>query len=43
MTISPSSSASSAVIGLGHEAVGALIRRWRDDPGSTYRTWFLRE
>ena len=19
----------------------ALIRRWREDPGSTYRTWFL--
>ncbi len=21
----------------------ALIRRWRDDPGSTYQTWFLWE
>ncbi|MEU0680165.1 MULTISPECIES: type II restriction endonuclease [Streptomyces] len=43
MTISPSSSASSAVLGLDHGAVGALIRRWRDDPGSTYRSWFLWE
>lgn len=43
VTISPSSSASSAVLSLDHEAVGALIRRWRDDPGSTYRTWFLWE
>lgn len=23
--------------------LGALIRRWREDPGSTYRTWFLWE
>ena len=21
--------------------LGTLIRRWRDDPGGTYRTWFL--
>lgn len=31
------------MLSLDHEAVGALIRRWRDDPGSTYRTWFLWE
>lgn len=25
------------------EALGQLIRIWRDDPGGTYRTWFLWE
>jgi len=25
------------------EPLGALIRRWKDDPGGTYRTWFLWE
>lgn len=25
------------------DALGALIARWRDDPGATYRTWFLWE
>ena len=24
-------------------SVRTLIERWRDDPGSTYRTWFLWE
>jgi type II restriction enzyme len=24
-------------------ALRTLIERWREDPGSTYRTWFLRE
>ncbi len=23
------------------EAISSLIRRWRDDAGGTYRTWFL--
>ena len=26
-----------------HDTVHALIARWRDDPGGTYRTWFLWE
>ncbi len=26
-----------------HVPLEALIRRWRDDPGGTYRTWFLWE
>ena len=24
-------------------ALDTLIRRWRDDPGASYRTWFLWE
>ena len=27
----------------GHAEVEELIRSWRDDPGATYRTWFLWE
>lgn len=26
-----------------HDPLRALIARWRDDPGATYRTWFLWE
>jgi type II restriction enzyme len=33
----------SALLGLDHAAVEALIRRWRDDPGGTYQSWFLWE
>ncbi|MFF6829833.1 type II restriction endonuclease [Streptomyces longwoodensis] len=43
MTLSASSAAPSGVLKLDHEAVDALIRRWRDDPGGTYRSWFLWE
>lgn len=25
----------------GHDALRALVARWRDDPGATYRCWFL--
>jgi len=28
---------------MASEAIRALIGRWREDPGSTYRTWFLWE
>jgi type II restriction enzyme len=28
---------------LADPSVRTLIERWRDDPGSTYRTWFLWE
>lgn len=28
---------------MSREALRALITRWRDDPGGTYRTWFLWE
>ncbi|MFJ7244345.1 type II restriction endonuclease [Kitasatospora sp. NPDC098652] len=28
---------------LDHDAIASLIRRWRDDPGGTYRSWFLWE
>ena len=28
---------------MSSEALRTLIRRWRDDPGGTYRTWFLWE
>ncbi len=24
-----------------HDLVSELVRRWRDDPGATYRSWFL--
>lgn len=23
--------------------LGQLIARWKDDPGATYRTWFLKD
>lgn len=25
------------------DAIGTLIQRWREDPGGTYRSWFLWE
>ncbi|WP_206305505.1 hypothetical protein [Actinacidiphila soli] len=31
------------MLNLDHDAVQALIERWRADPSSTYRSWFLRE
>ena len=26
-----------------HDPIRTLIARWREDPGATYRTWFLWE
>lgn len=43
MTLPTPPSAPSGVLDLDHEAVDALIRRWRDDTGGTYRSWFLWE
>ncbi|SUA47488.1 hypothetical protein [Nocardia africana] len=43
MALTPSAPSASKVLDLDHDAVAALIRRWRDDPGGTYRTWFLWE
>ena len=28
---------------MNNELLRALMTRWRDDPGATYRTWFLWE
>jgi len=28
---------------MNHDLLRSLIRRWRDDPGGTYQTWFLWE
>lgn len=41
MSVAPRTA--SATVGYDLDAVRELIRRWRDDPGSTYRTWFLWE
>lgn len=43
VTLSVPASVPSGVLNLDHEAVDALIRRWRDDSGGTYRSWFLWE
>lgn len=41
--MSVAANAAPATVSYDPDAVRQLIRRWRDDPGSTYRTWFLWE
>lgn len=37
----PASTSHATEVPRASDAISLLLRRWRDDPGSTYNTWFL--